>query len=82
MAVHENMDDAPHDRPILAYGRYAWESFTAKYDAQKEGWLVVQWNPDTNYDDDLDEYVGGFVSITANPYKDYMVAARWMELPL
>jgi hypothetical protein len=80
MRVYETMEDAPHSRPILAYGKYAWESFTAEFDAQKEGWLVVQWSDHVNFDEE-GEPQGGFVSITANPYKDYMVATRWMELP-
>jgi hypothetical protein len=79
MSVYETMEDAPRDRPILAYGTYDWESFTSQ--RRREGWLVVQWSPDVNWDEDGDPQ-GGFVSITANPYKDYMVATRWMELPL
>lgn len=72
------IETAPKDgTKILAYGSYSWGSLE-NHDCT--GWLVVEWEPELTYDDDVNP-VGGWRSVTGNPYKDYMVATQWVPLP-
>lgn len=72
------IETAPRDgTAILAYGSYGWESLEQHSDT---GWLVVRWEPQLMWDDNGNP-VGGWKSITSNPYKDYMIATQWVPLP-
>jgi hypothetical protein len=78
MMKPQPIETAPRDgTPILAYGSYGWESLERH---ATTGWLVVQWEPELTYGDDCNP-IGGWKSITANPYKDYMHATLWVPLP-
>lgn len=79
MTIPQPIADAPRDgTQILAYGAYAWE----RLDAQaKKGWLVVYWDDELTTDED-GEWIGGWRSVTGNPYCDYMVAELWVAIPV
>lgn len=64
--------------PICVYARWDWEQIT---NDGEYSWRVCKWENSLTFDYDFNE-VGGFSSITSNPYKDYAADPRyWSPLP-
>lgn len=71
------METAPKDRPILVYGIWDWGMLCPD---GIPGWRVAKWENEMDWDEDGNP-IGGWKSITCNPYKDYGIAEKWAELP-
>jgi hypothetical protein len=79
--IRQPIETAPRDgRPVLVFGTCAWESLEPFSHTDAPEWRVACWVPDLSYDDDCNQ-VGGWKSVTSNPYKDYILATAWAELP-
>lgn len=79
--TRQPIETAPRDgRPILVFGTCGWESLNPGSHDEPPEWRVAIWVPDLTYDDDYNP-VGGWKTVTSNPYKDYMIATAWAPLP-
>lgn len=74
------IETAPHDRHILIFGTWAWESLYPSDHTDAPEWRVAEWRSALTYDEDGNA-VPGFASVTCNPYTDYSLGLAWAELP-
>lgn len=74
------IETAPRDGSrILVFSSWDW-SDSSWSDLQPE-WITCVWREDASIDED-DNDVGGFISVTHNPYKDIAKnPTHWMPLP-
>lgn len=71
--------NTPRDgRKLLVYGTAGWESLD-RHSPDKR-WHVCVWEPELTWDDEC-EYIGGFKTVTSNPYKDYVIGTHWQVYP-
>ncbi|RYD65190.1 MAG: hypothetical protein EOP83_07945 [Verrucomicrobiaceae bacterium] len=66
---------------VLVYGTAGWERLD-RHTPDKR-WHLVVWEPDLTYDYDSEDDVsiGGWKTVTSNPYKDYVLGTHWQLCP-
>jgi hypothetical protein len=81
--IAQPIDTAPRDgRTVLVFGTCAWESLSPHSHTGKPEWRVAEWVPDLGWDDEDFQPIGGWKSVTSNPYADYIIATAWTDLPV
>jgi hypothetical protein len=74
--------NTPRDgRKLLVYGTAGWESLNNH--SPEKSWHVCVWEPEltVDYESENYDYLGGFKTVTANPYKDYVIGTHWQVYP-
>lgn len=73
------MDTAPKDRDILVYAKWNWSGYE---ETEEYTWKVAYHDENLNFCDETETYLGGFHSVTENPYEDQSCEEKyWVELP-